>query len=795
MALRQLCGIAFLSLCAAQTAGIFESQTDVGAPKAGSAQFDARTGEYTITGGGANMWASADSFRYVWKRISGDMSLAADVRFAGAGGNAHRKAALVIRQSLEPGSAYADVALHGDGLTALQYRPKADGETLETRSDVSGPARIRLVRRGNRFTMFAGRAGEPLKASEPVTVMLQDPVYVGLAVCSHDADVVETAVFSNVALEPLQAQQSRPQVRSKISIYDLRTRSVRVVYTEDKLYEAPNWSPDGKYLLVNSGGALFRLSPDAPNAKPEPVNMGAIRGANNDHGISADGKWYAVSASGPARGSQIYVMPSTGGNEKLITPKAPSYFHGWSPDGKWLVYTAQRDGDFDVFRISPNGGEEQRLNQAKGLDDGPDYSPDGKWIYVNSERTGNMRIWRFPAEGAGANDIKAQQLTNDEYEDWFPHPSPDGKLIVLLSFPKGTKGHPPNLDVKLRLMKAPGRNAKITTPETIYSLFGGQGTINVNSWAPDSKRFAFVSYELLPPAAASTFRPPRPLINGIAHIAIYAKDYDGSRAFYREMLGYQEPFSLNKADGTPDLTFIKINERQYIELFKEREAGSDRLAHIALETENVELLRRYLGAKGITVPEKVTKGRTGNLAFTVKDPDGHTVEFVEYQPDAFTARERGKYVSADRVSDRLAHIGILVGSLDAAMKFYGDVLGFKETWRGSRTPDELNWVNMKLPDSDDYLEFMLYKELPGPTQRGTAHHLCLFVPDIQKSLAGIESRPYRGQYTRPLEIRTGINRRRQLNLYDPDGTRTELMEPRTVDGQPVPSSTAPAPRP
>lgn len=488
-------------LAFAQGPGIFEGHRDIGmTPQAGSVDFDRTGGVYRLTGGGANMWGAADAFHYVWKRVSGDVAISADVRFLGEGVDPHRKAVLVVRQDLGPGSVYADAALHGDGLASLQYRAEANGPTLEKRSDVSAPFRLRLERRNHRFTLLAGRPGEALKAAEPVTLAMNDPVYIGIGVCSHNAAVLETALFSNVAVEALAPQQSaqpRPRVRSHISIYDLRTRSVKVIYTEDRLYEAPNWSPNGRYLLVNAGGALFRLSPDAPNPKPEPVNMGSIQGANNDHGISADGKLYAVSARGPLRQSQIYVMPSTGGNEKLITPKAPSYYHGWSPDQKWLVYTAQRDGDFDIFRIPAAGGDEERLNSAKGLDDGPDYSPDGKWIYLNSERTGNMRIWRFPADGAGPNDSKAEQLTNDEYEDWFPHPSPDGKLIVLLSYPKGTQGHPANLNVKLRLMKAPGKKARIVVPQVIHSLFGGQGTINVNSWAPDSKRFAFVSYELI----------------------------------------------------------------------------------------------------------------------------------------------------------------------------------------------------------------------------------------------------------------------------------------------------------
>lgn len=289
--------------------------------------------------------------------------------------------------------------------------------------------------------------------------------------------------------------------------------------------------------------------------------------------------------------------------------------------------------------------------------------------------------------------------------------------------------------------------------------------------------------------------PQRPPITGVAHIAIFAHDVAASRSFYGGLLGYEEPYLLNNGDGSLSLTFIKINERQYVEIFPEREAGTDRLNHISLETTDIEAMRRYLAAKGVTVPGKVNRARIGNLSFNVKDPDGHTVEFVQYMPDGWTVRERGRFLGAARISDRMAHLGILVGGLGAAKRFYGDILGFQETWRGTRNPQQLAWVNMKVPEGDDYLEFMLYKDLPEPGRRGSQHHLCLFVPDIEQSLAALETRPARKSYTRPLEIRTGVNRKRQLNLFDPDGTRVELMEPYTVDGKPAASSPAPPPMP
>jgi catechol 2,3-dioxygenase-like lactoylglutathione lyase family enzyme len=287
--------------------------------------------------------------------------------------------------------------------------------------------------------------------------------------------------------------------------------------------------------------------------------------------------------------------------------------------------------------------------------------------------------------------------------------------------------------------------------------------------------------------------PRRPRITGVAHFALYVHDLEASRSFYKDFLGYGEPFDIKNADGSLALTFIKINDRQYLELFPERAAGTDRLHHIALETDNVEEMRLYLKACGITVPEKVSKGRVGNSNFTVKDPDGHTVEFVQYEPDGRTALAQGKFIAAERISANMRHIGILVGFLEPATKFYRGILGFQETWRGSRDGKELNWVNMQVPDGQDYIEFMLYNSLPEPNNRGSQHHICLEVPDIAKAVAMLEARPRRKEYARPLEIRTGINRKRQLNLYDPDGTRSELMEPQTVDGKPVPSATAPPP--
>ena len=300
---------------------------------------------------------------------------------------------------------------------------------------------------------------------------------------------------------------------------------------------------------------------------------------------------------------------------------------------------------------------------------------------------------------------------------------------------------------------------------------------------------------ILLPAALLAQDTARPRILGVAHIAIYASDYEKAKAFYRDFLGFEEPYSLAKPDGSPSMTFFKINERQYIELFPETAAGTDRLGHISIETDNAEAMRKYLASRGVAVPNQVPKGRIGNSNFNVKDPDGHTVEIVQYEPGGWTVRERGKHLPDGRVSRRMTHVGVIVTALEPAMQFYRDILGFSETWRGSAQGSALlSWVNLKVPDGDDYIEFMLYKDAPDPEKRGVAHHLALEVSDAAASIAGLEAKPYRKQYSRPIESRTGVNRKRQVNLYDPDGTRTELMEAVTVDGRPAPSSGNPPPR-
>jgi len=279
----------------------------------------------------------------------------------------------------------------------------------------------------------------------------------------------------------------------------------------------------------------------------------------------------------------------------------------------------------------------------------------------------------------------------------------------------------------------------------------------------------------------STFlgAPKRPMITGVAHIAFQVSDLAKAREFYGELLGYEEPFQIRNQDGSLALTYFKVNERQYIEIFPDLPPDKDdRLSHIAFETTDLEALRVYLLSKGVKAPEKVNQGRDGNLNFTVADPDGHRVEFVQYRDGSLHRRSKGRYVSSRRISDRILHVGVTVADLPAADKFYKEILGFSEIWRGGRDDAALNWINMKVPDGTDYLEYMLVTAAPTRQQLGSLHHVALLVPDIQKALETARERS--GDPTSVRSPQVGRNRRWQLNLFDPDGSRAELMEPFTI---------------
>ncbi|HEX4414259.1 MAG TPA: hypothetical protein VH107_11570 [Lacipirellulaceae bacterium] len=472
-----------------QSIGDFDGQVDIGPVKhAGSCSYDPVLGTYEGAGSGTNIWFGQDEFHFVYSRVKGDFILSARDRFLGDGGDPHRKLGWMIRQSLEPDAPYVDVAVHGEGLTSMQFRRAAGGDTEEKKSAIRGADVIQLERRGRTYVMSVAQFGQPFVSETLNDVDLGDEVYVGLFVCSHNAEVIEHAEFDNVRITvPAKADfvPYRDYIGSDLEILDLATGRREVVHHEGGSIQAPNWTPDGKALIYNGSGRLFRF--DLETKKPTPIDTGRATANNNDHVLSLDGRQIGISNHTPELGGKsiVYTLPMEGGTPRQITERGPSYLHSWSPDGKWLLFTGERDGKLDIYKIRAEGGEEIRLTDSEGVDDGSEFTPDGAWIYFNSSRTGRMQIWRMRPDGGGQ-----EQITHDDLNNWFPHISPDGKQIVILSFLPNVpaKEHPFYKHVYLRMMPTAGGE-----PKVIAYLYGGQGTINVPSWSPDSRRIAFVS--------------------------------------------------------------------------------------------------------------------------------------------------------------------------------------------------------------------------------------------------------------------------------------------------------------
>jgi hypothetical protein len=479
---------------AAEPLGILEGHSDVGTVlHKGSVKYDPAVHSYTISGSGENMWSTSDAFQFVWKKLSGDATLTADIAFLTKTGNEHKKAVLILRQSLDADSVYADVALHASGLTSLQFRDEKGAITREIQSNISAPKRLRIAKRGDYVYMSLAADRDLQVAGGWFRITLQGDFYIGLGVCSHDKNVVETAVFSDVELtQPISAAGAQPTLYSTLETISIDSADRRVAYLAQGRFEAPNWTHDGSAFIFNRDGQIERLP--VSGGTPVIIDTGFAMRCNNDHGISPDSTQLAISDNSQEdHNSLVYIVPIEGGRPRRITQNSPSYWHGWSPDGKTLAFVGQRSGEFDIYTIPAAGGQETRLTTAKGLDDGPEYSPDGKYIYFNSERTGHMQIWRMKPDGS-----EQEQVFSDDLNNWFPHISPDGQWMVFLTYSADVTGHPPNKDVMLRLMSLADK--KITV---LAKLFGGQGTINVPSWSPDGKRLAFVSYMMIPESTGS----------------------------------------------------------------------------------------------------------------------------------------------------------------------------------------------------------------------------------------------------------------------------------------------------
>jgi Tol biopolymer transport system component len=469
--------------------GIFEGHGDVGVIlHPGSVDFDAAAKTYTISGSGDNIWAVEDDFHYVWKKVSGDVSLTADIAFMGTGGNEHRKGVLMMRQTLDQDSPYADIAVHGVGLTSLQARAEKGAATHEVQANQTSPKRARIVKRGQYFYMWLSDGGDFQFTGGAMKIALADPFYVGIGVSSHNKDVVEKVRFSNVDVSPLPpVGKQKPDLYSAIETITVSSTDRHVTMVAPGRLEAPTWTKDGKTLIFDSDGRIERVA--EPGGKPEMVDTGAVVRAGSAHAISPDGMQLAF--SGEVKGkSGIYIEPAAGSQTPRLVAPVNGSVRGWSPDGRTLLYAASsQKGRTDIFTVPASGGKAVPLTTT-GMEDFPEYAPDGKYIYFQSSRGGPVEIWRMKPDGSGQEQV----TPDDGYNNWFAHVSPDSARIAFVTFNKDVPAdqHPPDKEVMLRMMTLADKKITVLT-----KLFGGQGTMNVNSWSPDGRKLAFVSYQYI----------------------------------------------------------------------------------------------------------------------------------------------------------------------------------------------------------------------------------------------------------------------------------------------------------
>lgn len=490
--LRTMCTLLLILLALpvmAQHQPLLTNNTDIGdIEAAGTMEYNQQDQIYTIRGGGSNMWYDEDAFHMVWRKMTGDFILRSRVAFRDSGAHAHRKMGVIARTGLEAGDAYVDIAVHGDGLTSMQFRTTKGDSTSEIRSTIKAPDVLELKRKDGIFTMSVATFGEPYSSTTLQQVQLAESVYVGLFVCSHSKGTLETAEFSNVRLikpAPDDFVPYRDYIGSRLEIMDINSGHRTIIHTSPISIQAPNWTPDDESLIFNSEGLLYTFNLET--AQVEVLNTDFADENNNDHVLTFDGSRLGISHHAEEHDGEsiIYTLPSSGGTPQKVTDQGPSYLHGWSPDEKYLTYTGGRDGKFDIYKIPSDGGQEIKLTDYNGLDDGPEYTPDGRYIYYNSTRTGTMEIWRMKPDGTGH-----EQITDDQYNNWFPHISPDGSEIVFLSYLSDVDpaDHPFYKHVYIRRMTIDGENQRVAA-----YVYGGQGTINVPSWSPDGRKISFVS--------------------------------------------------------------------------------------------------------------------------------------------------------------------------------------------------------------------------------------------------------------------------------------------------------------
>jgi len=470
--------------------GVFDGHTDVGpVEESGTVEYNPETQTYRLTGGEAKREAAGGPFHVLWTRVQGDVLLRARSEFLEEPSPPGQTMGWTIRTALSPDASAVNAVVAGDGKVSLHHRSARADETTVVESAVDGADVIQLARDGDTYVLSVAQAGDPFTRTQvPGITLGDDSVYVGLFVGASGTGSSEPARFRNVRVvrpAPDSLVPYEDYLGSRLETMRMGTGHRTVVHRSAGSVQAPNWSTDDEALIYNSNGLLYRF--DLATQTPNEIDTGFADDNNNDHVLSFAGDRIGIShhADDQDGNSIIYTVPVDGGTPTQVTPKGPSYLHGWSPDDRYVTYTGAREGAFDVYKMPVEGGTEVRLTTADGLDDGPEYAPDGEHIYFNSVRTGRMEIWRMRPDGS-----QKEQLTDDRFNNWFPHVSPDGESIVFLSYtedvPPGE--HPFYKQVYLRRMPVEG-----DTPEVIAYVYGGQGTINVPSWARDGERIAFVS--------------------------------------------------------------------------------------------------------------------------------------------------------------------------------------------------------------------------------------------------------------------------------------------------------------
>jgi TolB protein len=491
---------------AAQTnaLGLFEGQTELGhgAPR-GDAAYSAATDTYTLTSNGANTWYHVDDFHFAWKKVSGDMTLTADISFPPPTythePNPHRKGILMFRQTLDAGAAYVAAGAHGSGMTALQYRRVRGDNTEDIELNIDAAQTVRIEKRGDVFTLYLSMKGEPLHPEgASVSLHLTEPFYVGLGALSHDTDTVDRVEFKHVTLEP-----TAPTSASKSVLYS----TLQTIQTEDQfrramlirsiptLMQSANWAPGGKSIYVLEDGRLLNIPYLTPEAggPPRTIAPPGLVDCSGNFGLSPDGKWLAVSCAETRGGPhEVYLVPPDGAGtpRKVTQSKVPSFFHAWSPDSLTIAFTRGSAGKADIFTITAAGGTEKRLTHDT-VNDGPDFSPDGKLLYYDSARSGSTQIWRMQPDGSAA-----EQITDDNGSNSSPHVSPDGKSIAFLSQPRGTgEAIGP---AKLKTMAFSEGLIR-----TLADFQGSRDSFSMYGWG-DNNHVAFISYQQLTPRNSDT---------------------------------------------------------------------------------------------------------------------------------------------------------------------------------------------------------------------------------------------------------------------------------------------------